>query len=122
MDLGLNLLFHQELNRVQFLNDQRAWGDAETLAWKIGTKYPFKLSSDGKTVKGTIGTFALKDWAIPDPQNRTNGFAGITASTQPGQIAAFDNVVITDAAGNVVFKDDFAITVPSAAENWELFR
>lgn len=121
-DLGVCLLFHQELGQVQFLNDQRAWGDANTFKWAVGTKYAFVESSDGKIVKGSIGGTALKDWTFPDPQNRANGFAGLTASTQPGQIAVFDNVVVTtDLAGATSFKDDFAKFF-SGTDNWELFQ
>jgi len=122
-DRGNNLLFHQELTQVQFLNDLAGWGPAESFTWKVATKYPFKLSSDNKNLKGTIGTFALKDWAFVSPANRQDGFAGITASTRAGQIAAFDNVVITDAAGNTVFTDDFTTFYGSSgADNWELFK
>ena len=122
-DRAICLLFHQELNRVQFLNDLRAWGDAQTMAWAVGTKYPFSMSADNTTVKGSIGTFTLPDWNYPDPQNRLDGFAGITASTRAGQIAAFDNVVITDAAGKVVFTDDFSTFYgTSDTQNWELFK
>lgn len=122
-DRGNNLLFHQELTQVQFLNDLAGWGPAETFTWKVGTKYPFKLSTDNKSLKGTIGTFALKDWAFVSPANRQDGFAGITASTRAGQIASFDNVVISDAAGNAVFSDDFtSFYGSSGADNWELFK
>jgi len=122
-DRGICLLLHQELTQVQFLNDLRAWGDAQSFTWKVGTKYTFKESSDNTTVKGSIGTFTLPDWAFPDPQNRQDGFAGVTASTRAGQIASFDNVVITDAAGNTVFTDDFtSFYGSSSADNWELFK
>lgn len=122
-DRGINLLFHQELNRVQFLNDLRAWGDAQTFEWKLETKYPFSMTSNGTVVNGSIGTFALPAWTFPDPQNRANGFAGVTASTRAGQIAAIDNVVIKDAAGNVVYTDDFSTYWGSSdAADWELYR
>lgn len=122
-DRGNNLLFHQELTQVQFLNDLAGWGPAESFTWKVGTKYTFKLSSDNTNLKGTIGTFALKDWAFVSPANRKDGFAGITASTRAGQIASFDNVSITDAAGNVVFTDDFAtFWGTSDAQDWELYQ
>jgi len=122
-DRGICLLFHQELTQVQFLNDNRAWGDKQTMEWKVGTKYAFKMSSDNAVVKGSIGTFALPDWTYPDPQNRLDGFAGVTASTRAGQIAAIDNVKITDAAGNVVFTDDFAtFWGTSDAADWELYQ
>ncbi len=122
-DRGICLLFHQELTQVQFLNDNRAWATAETFAWTVGTKYVFSMSSDGTTVSGSIGDHAMTDWAFPDPQNRTDGFAGVTASTRSGQIAAIDNVVIKDAAGNVVYTDDFStFWGTSDAQDWELFQ
>ena len=122
-DRGINLLLHQELTQVQFLNDLRAWGDAETFEWAVGTQYAFEMSSDGTTVNGSIGDFALAPWAFPDPQNRADGYAGVTASTRAGQIASIDNVVIKDAAGNVVYEDDFeTFWGSSSTVDWELFK
>ncbi len=123
-DRGVCLLLHQDLDRVQFLNDNRAWGDSESLEWAIGTQYAFSMSSDGTTVNGSIGEFELAGWEFPDPANRADGFAGITPSTRAGEIVAIDNVVISDAAGNVVFSDDFETFhgPASSAASWELFR
>lgn len=122
-DRGINLLLHQDLNRVQFLNDLRGWGDSETVEWAVGTQYAFELSSDGTTVNGSIGDQALAPWAFPDPQNRMDGFAGVTASTRAGQIASIDNVVIKNAAGQVVFEDDFeTFWGSSSTADWELFK
>ncbi|MBI1390919.1 MAG: hypothetical protein GC154_21015 [bacterium] len=124
-DRGINLLLHQELNQVQFLNDLRAWGPAQTLEWAVGTTYKFSMSSNGTTVSGSIGDFTLPDWVFPDPQNRANGYAGVTASTRAGQIASYDNVVIKNAAGQIVYEDDFETfyePTSSEASNWSLFR
>jgi len=120
-DVGINLLFHLNYNTVSFLNDLTGWGNAETFAWVLGTTYTFQMTSDGTNVTGSIGTHSMTKWAFPTPANRKNGFAGITASTQAGQITAYDNIVVSDSAGNVVFKDDFA-TFFSATDNWEVFQ
>ncbi len=124
-DRGICLLLHQELNRVEFLNDNRAWGAVkEEFEWAVGTQYAFSMASDGTTVTGSIDDFAMTAWDFPDPQNRADGFAGITPSTRAGEIVAIDNVVISDAAGNVVFSDDFEVFhgPASSAASWELLR
>ncbi|MEW6238262.1 MAG: hypothetical protein AB1656_22965 [Candidatus Omnitrophota bacterium] len=113
-DRGLNLLFHDNVNRVQFLNDMRAWGPAITFAWKVDTWYLFDLQSDGNQVSGSITNVAkpsdsviLAPWTYDKDQPRVNGYAGLTASTRRGQICAWDNIVIFDASGAKVFSDDF---------------
>lgn len=130
-DRAINLLFHENLNNVEFLNDLRAWATDEAFAWSVGTPYLFSMSSDGTTVTGTISELANPDnfielapWAFPDPQNRADGFAGVTGSTSAGLIAAYDNIEIADASGNMVYTDDFETFYegPSAAGNWELYR
>lgn len=120
-DRGNNILFHQTLGRTQFLNDLRGWGPEVAIEWVTETSYPMSITTDGANLVGSIGGSELASWAIPDPQNRADGFAGVTASTLRGLIAAYDNVEIKDAAGNVVFTDDFEVFV-SASEDWEVYE
>ncbi|MDP8242843.1 MAG: hypothetical protein P9L94_02095 [Candidatus Hinthialibacter antarcticus] len=120
-DRGNNILFHQTLGRTQFLNDLRGWGPEVAIEWVTETSYPMSISTDGTNLVGSIAGSELASWPIPDPQNRADGFAGVTASTLTGLIAAYDNVVISDAAGNVVFSDDFEVFV-SSSNDWEVYE
>ncbi len=121
-DRGINLLFHDNLNNIEYLNDLRAWATDEAFAWEVGTVYRFNLASDGTTVTGSVDDFELAPWDFPDPQNRQNGFAGITPSTLRGLIAGFDNVEIRDGSGNVIFADNFEAFQTSNVNTWELFK
>lgn len=121
-DRGINLLFHQDLGNVEYLNDLRAWATDESFDWTTGTTYRFNLESDGTTVNGSVDDFALAPWDFPDPQNRANGFAGLTPSTLRGLVASFDNVEIRDGNGNVIFTDDFEAFQTSNTEGWELYQ
>ena len=120
-DRGNNILFHQTLGRTQFLNDLRGWGPEEAIEWVTETTYPMSITTDGTNLVGSINGTELTSWPIPDPQNRADGFAGVTASTLRGLIATYDNVEIKDAAGNVVFTDDFEVFV-SSSNDWEVYE
>ena len=135
-DRGINMLFHENVSTIEYLNDMKAWAnlDDNKFPWTVGTWYTFQFTSDGKTVNGTItnkakatDTYTLKPWLFPtDPYsatdknpNRTNGFAGLTASTNAGIINAWDNIVIKDASGKVVFSDNFEGT--TGVMDWSLY-
>ena len=130
-DRGINILFHDSFGNIEFLNDLRGWGDDTAFDWTINTWYRVEISSDGTTVTGSAteidnpdNTVELAAWDFPDPQNRQNGFAGVTPSTLIGLIAAYDNVEVTDGEGNVLFQDDFEGPDGSSSieADWELFR
>ncbi len=117
---GIVLLFHENTDTIEFLNDHRAWAnlDDNTFPWIIGDWYRFTSFSDGFFVEGTVTDLddsnyfiEMTPWEFPDPQDRADGFAGLNGSTVPGQIVAFDNVVVQDGDGNVIFTDDFEALV-----------
>lgn len=125
---GMNMLFHDNVDTVEFLDDFAAWAnlDDNTIPWEPGAWYTFEFKSDGTAVSGT---FTPKDkpaeavemtpWTDrPIPANRANGFAGLAASTVPGEMAAYDNVEIRDGNGNVIFTDTFEAVV--GVEDWPL--
>lgn len=131
-DRGINLLFHDNLSQVQFLNDLRGWGPAHTFAFTPRTWYTVEMSSNGTTVTGSITNRAnpadhvvLDAWNFPDPQNRADGFAGVTASTLRGLVVAYDNIEIRNASGVLVFQDDFQSFgdgSSSVEADWEIYR
>lgn len=51
---GYNLLFHNNHNTVQFLDDKVAWGPSYTYTWTTGTWYWFKLKMDSGTLYGKV--------------------------------------------------------------------
>jgi len=114
---GLNMLFHENIDTVEFLDDFQAWAnlDDNIIPWDPGVWYTFEFRSDGTVVSGTFmpkgkpeEAFEMTPWdARPIPPNRLNGFAGLAASTVPGEMAAYDNVEIRDGAGNLLFSDTF---------------
>jgi PKD repeat protein len=51
---GYNLLFHNDLNTVQFLNDKVAWGPVNSFSWSTGTWYWFKLKIESGILSGKV--------------------------------------------------------------------
>ncbi|MFB3785787.1 MAG: hypothetical protein ACE15F_05395 [bacterium] len=125
---GMNMLFHDNVDTVEFLDDFAAWAnlDDNIVPWEVGAWYTFEFTSDGTTVSGTFTpkdnpgqAFQMTPWTDrPIPANRANGFAGLAASTVPGEMAAYDNVEIRDGSGNVIFTDTFDAVV--RVEDWPL--
>lgn len=124
---GIAMLFHDNINTVEFLNDFAAWAnlDDETIPWDPGTWYTFDMRSDGFIVSGTFSergnpdsAVEMTEWEFPGVEDRLDGFAGLSASTVSGEMAAFDNVEIRDGEGNVIFSDDFETVV--SVDNWEV--
>ena len=119
-DRGINLLFHyNNVDQVQFLNDNVAWGPDEAFTWSTGTWYTFEMTIAGDTMSGSItnksdatDTVVLAPWSFNNPQDRTGTLAGITPSTREGLVASYDNFVVTDAGGAVLFADDFETPGP----------
>ena len=119
---GIVMLFHDNSEQagprltLEFLNDHVGWAnlDDELFPWNLGTWYTMEFRSDGFVVEGTVtngsdpgDTFEMTPWEFPGVEDRFDGFAGLSISTVPGQIAVYDNVEIRDGDGNVIFTDDF---------------
>ncbi|RJP26031.1 MAG: hypothetical protein C4527_16090 [Candidatus Omnitrophota bacterium] len=120
---GLNLLFHQNEGRVQFLNDKRGWGPQEAIPWVIGAWYTLTMTIEGNTMSGSVAPvggsgWAMADWAGGTTQTRDDGYPGLAGNSNVGEVW-YDNFKVI-VGGEVVFEDDFedASTTPS----WELMK
>jgi subtilase family serine protease len=51
---GYNLVFHNNTNTVQFLDDHVRWGNAYSFSWQVGTWYWFKLEALGGVLYGKV--------------------------------------------------------------------
>lgn len=51
---GYNLLFHNNKNTVQFLDDMRGWSTQYAFSWQTQKWYWFKLKSEGRKMYGKI--------------------------------------------------------------------
>lgn len=111
-DRAVNLMFHQDYNTVEYLNDFRAWANTNDgqFAWEKGVMYTLELTVAGNTVNGTVTraddpavTITLAPWTF---SSRPTGFPGITGSNIQGQIAIYDNFEVI-VNGQTVFSDDF---------------
>ncbi len=114
-DDGLNILFHNNVGNVEFLNDMQSWGPAkESFDWSVGTWYTMEVGiSDGIMTgsvveKGGTDALTMTEWDIPasGKLTREGGFPGLAGNSMGGGIVSFDNFqVLVD--GEVVFEDDF---------------
>jgi len=125
-DRGLNLLFHDDTNSVDILNDLTTWGERVDVAWEVGTWYTMALAADGNNLDAFFteqgnDVFAapLTSWSEDRNDLRSPGFPGLTASTYMGLTVEFDNFEVI-VGGNVVFSDDFGTFVVEVAD-WALF-
>jgi len=125
-DRGLNLLFHDDTNSVDILNDLVSWGARTDIAWEVGTWYTMALTADGANLDAFFteqgnDVFAapLASWSDDRNELRSPGFPGLAASTFMGLTVEFDNFeVIVD--GAVVFSDDFDTFVVEVVD-WAIY-
>jgi uncharacterized protein YkwD len=105
---GYNLVFHNNTNTVQFLNDGVAWGNSYAFAWQVGLWYWFKLQDKGGVLYGKV-------WADGSPEpaawmfqqtgwtGRSSGGApalnggSSSAGSSGNATASFDDVSVTNA-------------------------
>ncbi|MGI6454542.1 MAG: hypothetical protein ACOX5R_02850 [bacterium] len=113
---GLNLLFHEDLNSVDFLNDGTAWGTRGDYAWEVGTWYTMTITGAGDTLTGTVvprdgssEPFVI-EWTDDRNDDRSPGLPGLTGPNNLGRMVEFDNFSVT-LNGEVVFEDDFGANV-----------
>ena len=106
---GYNLVFHNDTNTVQFLDDGVAWGNSYSFAWQVGVWYWFKLEAKGGMLYGKVwadGTAEPADWMFQQTgwSDRSSGGApalngGSASAGSPGNTtASFGNVTVTIAA------------------------
>lgn len=130
-DEGINLLFHDTIGNIEFLNDLRGWGTDTAFDWTVGEWYTMEITVGEDNVatgrvypQGDIdGAVELDPFDTTASGERTDGFPGVTPSTLFGLIASFDNFeVIVD--GETVFSDDFETFFEgtSNASAWSLYR
>lgn len=135
-DRAVNLLFHENTETLEFLNDLVGWAnqDDNLYPWEPGQWYTFELIADGDFVEGSVikkgdpetEKFEMTPWAIATPADRAEGYPGVTASTlgvsanaPEGMMASFDNFQVLK-GGQVVFSDDFD-TVQTSVPEWSLY-
>ncbi len=108
---AINLVFQNNTNRVNFLNDWVAFGPNEEYPWEVGVWYEFTLTVEGQIAKGRIQRkndpsdfLELQDWEF-NINNREEGFPGLACS-RANLITSYDNfqVLVDD---EIVFEDDF---------------
>ncbi len=110
-EMALNLMFHDDLNSVDMLNDHIEWTSRSDYAWEMNQWYTMTLTGEGTLVTGTIvkkgsdDVFELAPWDKPSNSERV-GYPGLAGSTQIGLTSQFDNVEII-VGGEVVFSDQF---------------
>ncbi|RJP19211.1 MAG: hypothetical protein C4527_26875 [Candidatus Omnitrophota bacterium] len=117
-DRAINLLFHENYDTVEYLNDFRAWANTNDnqFMWDKGVMYTFELTVTGNTVNGKVyrtdegpdgvESIVLNEWTHASFSDRTTGFPGITGSNIQGQVVIFDNFQVL-VNGEVVFEDNF---------------
>lgn len=126
---GISLLFHNDQNSIDFLNDQVKWGTLTDTPWETNKWYTFSLMGVGSNVdgyfaeKGTAeelsGKAYLDSWDDPSTTYRMPGFPGLTASTAANLEAQFDNFKVIDSSGITVFEDNFDEAV--SVRDWSLY-
>jgi uncharacterized protein YkwD len=103
---GYNLVFHNNTNTVQFLNDGVVWGNSYAFTWQVGVWYWFKLQERGGVLYGKVwadGTAEPAAWMF-----QQSGWTGRNSSGLPAlnggsalngsnATASFDDVTVTNA-------------------------
>lgn len=128
-DRGINLIFHEDTNSLDFLNDLVTFGPQLDVAWEVGTWYTMALSGDEDIVEGffiergtgdVLSDGFLEVWDDAEDRNvaRSPGFPGLTGVTGQGLAVEFDNFRVL-ADGEEVFADTFDETVN--VDDWALF-
>lgn len=122
-EMALNLMFHDDFNSIDMLNDHIEWTSRSDYAWELNQWYTMTLTGKGTLVtgsvvkKGSTDVFNLAPWDKATNSERT-GYPGLAGSTEIGLTSQFDNVeVLVD--GQVVFSDNFDVAV--GVMDWPLY-
>jgi hypothetical protein len=114
-EMALNLMFHDDQNSIDMLNDHIEWTSQSTYAWELNQWYTMSLTGAGTLVTGSIvkkgetDVFELAPWDKATNSERT-GYPGLAGSTQINITSQFDNVEVL-VGGQVVFSDNFDVAV-----------
>ncbi len=110
---AVNLIFHENMETVEYLNDKLAWSNTNDNAflWRTGIWYTFHVVVNGNEIQGYVQSleapneekYHLPRWNFSE---RDSGFPGLTASSNPGVNVSFDNfrVFVED---QLVYEDKF---------------
>ncbi|MBI1390512.1 MAG: hypothetical protein GC154_18910 [bacterium] len=121
---ALNLLFHDDTNSIDMLNDLVAWGAFGDFSWEPSQWYTMTLSAHGSVLDGEIhprgnpSNSLTIQWDSPMLEARSPGYPGLTGSSLAGLTAEFDNFSVS-VNGEIVFEDDFDIEV--SVSDWGLY-
>jgi len=109
---GYNLLFHYTggtKNKIQFLNDGVAWGNAYDFAWKVGQWYWFKLKIEDGVLSGKVwadGQSEPANWPYVQTgwTDRPSGAPALNggSSGNGNSTVSFDEVTLIDPTAPVV--------------------
>src|SRR5262249_29153269 len=83
---GYNLVFHNNTNTVQFLDEGVAWGNAYAFNWAVGAWYWFKLEALNGTLYGKVwqdGTPEPSNWMFTQAgwADRAGGAPGLNGGS-----------------------------------------
>lgn len=114
-EMALNLMFHDDQNSIDMLNDHIEWTSKSTYAWELDQWYTMTLTGAGTLVTGSIvkkgetDVFELAPWDKATNSERV-GYPGVAGSTQINITSQFDNFEVL-VGGQVVFSDNFDVAV-----------
>jgi PKD repeat protein len=97
---GYNLVFHNEHNTVQWLDDWVAWGPSYTFSWNTGTWYWFKIKSESGTLYGKVwqdGSPEPATWPYTWTRSGRTGYPALNGGSSNGVSSAtvsFDDVTV----------------------------
>ncbi len=127
---GYGLLFHNDTNTVQFLDDKVHWGNSYSFAWQVGTWYHFKLREQDGVLSGKIwadGTAEPSTWMFTQTgwTDRTAGAPALVGGSGKGTgngtgnaTTSFDNVTVSGraAASTPAAPTNLAASAPSPSQ------
>jgi PKD repeat protein len=97
---GYNLVFHNDHNTVQWLDDRVAWGPSYTFSWSTGTWYWFKMKSESGTLYGKVwqdGSPEPATWPYTWARSGRTGYPALNGGSSDGVSSAtvsFDDVTV----------------------------
>ena len=97
---GYNLVFHNDHNTVQWLDDHVAWGPSYTFSWNTGTWYWFKMKSESGTLYGKVwqdGSSEPAIWSYTWVRSGRTGYPALNGGSSNGgssSTVSFDDVTV----------------------------
>ena len=97
---GYNLVFHNDYNTVQWLDDSVIWGPSYAFSWSTGTWYWFKMKSESGTLYGKVwqdGSPEPATWPYTWARSGRTGYPALNGGSSNGAVYAtvsFDDVTV----------------------------